>query len=52
MTRDDTCEYVIVVINDRKPFRRARLSTMVHGPADVLEVDEDGETAISVDGLA
>ena len=46
MTREDTDESVIVVINDRKSFKKGTVIDLAHGGADALELDEDGEAAV------
>ena len=51
VTREDTNESVIVVINDRKPFKEGTVIDLAHGAADVLELDEDGEALVSLEVL-
>ena len=46
MTREDTDESVIVVINDRQPFKKGTVINLAHGAADALELDEDGEAVV------
>jgi len=42
---------VVVVINDRKPFKEGTVIDLAHGAADVLELDEDGEAVVSLEVL-
>ena len=35
------------MINDRKPFKQGTIIDLAHGPADQLEIDEDGEVLVS-----
>ena len=51
VTREDTNESVIVVINDRKPFKEGTIIDLAHGAADQLEIDEDGEAVVSLEIL-
>ena len=51
VTREDTNKSVIVVINDRKPFKEGTVIDLAHGAADVLELDEDGEAVVSLEVL-
>ena len=51
VTREDTNESVIVVINDRKPFKEGTIIDLAHGAADQLEIDEDGEAVVSLEVL-
>ena len=51
VTREDTNESVIVVINDRKPFKEGTVIDLAHGAADALELDEDGEEIVSLEVL-
>jgi len=51
VTREDTNESVIVVINDRKPFKEGTVIDLAHGAADQLEIDEDGEAVVSLEVL-
>ena len=51
VTREDTNESVIVVINDRKPFKQGTVIDLAHGAADALEIDEDGEAVVSLEVL-
>ena len=48
MTREDTDESVIVVINDRQPFKKGTVIDLAYGAADALELDEDGEAVVSL----
>ena len=41
-------ENVIVVINDRQPFKKGSVIDLAHGAADALELDEDGEAVVSL----
>ncbi|ABB35005.1 hypothetical protein Syncc9605_1250 [Synechococcus sp. CC9605] len=43
VTREDTNESVIVVINDRKPFKEDTIIDLAHGAEDQLGIDEDDE---------
>ena len=49
VTREDTNESVIVVINDRKPFKEGTIIDLAHGAADQLGIDEDGEAEVSLE---
>ena len=51
VTREDTNESVIVVINDRKPFKKGTVIDLAHGAADELDIDEDGEAIVSIEVL-
>lgn len=51
VTREDTNESVVVVINDRKPFKEGTVIDLAHGAADQLEIDEDGEAVVSLEVL-
>ncbi len=51
VTREDTNESVVVVINDRKPFKEGTVIDLAHGAADALELDEDGEAVVSLEVL-
>ena len=51
VTREDTNESVIVVINDRKPFKEGTIIDLAHGAADQLGIDEDGEAQVSLEVL-
>ena len=51
VTREDTNESVIVVINDRKLFKEGTIIDLAHGAADQLGSDEDGEAQVSVEFL-
>ena len=51
VTREDTNESVIVVINDRKPFKQGTVIDLAHGAADQLGIDEDGEAEVSLEVL-
>ncbi|MCB4394602.1 hypothetical protein FZZ91_12125 [Synechococcus sp. HB1133] len=46
VTREDTDKSVIVVINDRQPFKKGTVINLGHGAADALELDESGEAAV------
>ena len=48
MTREDTDESVIVVINDRQPFKKGTVIDLAYGAADALELDEDCEAVVSL----
>ena len=41
-------ESLIVVINDRQPFKKGSVIDLAHGAADALELDEDGEAVVSL----
>ena len=49
--REDTNESVIVVINDRKPFKEGTVIDLAHGAADQLGIDDDGEAEVSLEVL-
>jgi len=51
VTREDTKESVIVVINDRKPFKEGTVIDLAHGAADQLGIDEEGEADVSLEVL-
>ena len=51
VTREDTNESVIVVINDRKLCKEGTIIDLAHGAADQLRIDEDGEAQVSVEFL-
>ena len=51
VTREDTNESVIVVINDRKLCKEGTIIDLAHGAADQLRIDEDGEAQVSVEVL-
>ena len=51
VTRLDTDESVMVVINDRKPFKEGTVIDLAHGAADQLEIDEDGEAVVRLEVL-
>ena len=51
VTREDTNESVIVVINDRKPFKKGTVIDLAHGAADELDIDDDGEAIVSIEVL-
>ena len=51
VTREDTNESVIVVINDRKHFKQGTVIDLAHGAADQLGIDEDGEAEVSLEVL-
>ena len=51
VTREDTNESVIVVINDRKPFKEGTVIDLAHGAADQLGIDDDGEAEVSLEVL-
>ena len=39
-------ESLIVVINDRQPFKKGPVINLAHGAADALELDESGGAAV------
>ena len=49
VTREDTNESVIVVINDRKPFKEGTVIDLAHGAAEELDIDDDGEAVVSLE---
>ena len=49
VTRQDTDESVIVVINDRKPFKEGTVIDLAHGAANELDIDDDGEAIVSIE---
>lgn len=51
VTREDTDESVIVVINDRKPFKEGTVIDLAHGAAQELDLDDDGEAVVSLEVL-
>ena len=51
VTREDTNESVIMVINDRKPFKEGTVIDLAHGAADQLGIDDDGEAEVSLEVL-
>ena len=51
VTREDTNESVIVVINDRKPFKQGTVIDLAPGAADQLGIDEDNEAEVSLEVL-
>ena len=51
VTREDTNETVILVINDRKPFKEGAVIDLAHGAADQLGIDEDGEAEVKLEVL-
>jgi rare lipoprotein A len=51
VTREDTNESVIVVINDRKPFKEGTVIDLAHGAAEELDLDDDGEAVVSLEVL-
>lgn len=51
VTREDTNESVIVVINDRKPFKEGTVIDLAHGAAEELDIDDDGEAVVSLEVL-
>ena len=51
VTREDTNESVVVVINDRKPFKKGTVIDLAHGAADELDIDDDGEAMVSIEVL-
>ena len=51
VTREDTNESVIVVINDRKPFKEGTVIDLAHGAADKLDIDDDGHAVVSLEVL-
>jgi len=51
VTREDTDESVVVVINDRKPFKEGTVIDLAHGAADELDIDDDGEAIVSIEVL-
>ena len=42
---------MIVVINDRKPFKEGTVIDLAHGAAQVLDLDDDGEEVVSLEVL-
>ena len=51
VTREETKERLIVVINDRKPSKEGTVIDLDHGAADQLEIDKNGEAAVSLEVL-
>ena len=51
VTREDTNESVIVVINDRKPFKEGTVIDLAHGAAETLDIDDDGEAVVRLEVL-
>ena len=51
VTREDTDESIIVVINDRKPFKEGTVIDLAHGAAQVSDLDDDGEAVVSLEVL-
>ncbi len=51
VTREDTDESVIVVINDRKPFKEGTVIDLAHGAAQELNLDDEGEAVVSLEVL-
>ena len=51
VTREDTNESVIVVINDRKRFKQGTVIDLAPGAADQLGIDEDNEAEVSLEVL-
>ena len=51
VTREDTNESVIVVINDRKPFKEGTVIDLAHGAAQKLDLDDDGEAVVNLEVL-
>ena len=51
VTRQDTNESVIVVINDRKPFKEGTVIDLAHGAAQELDLDDDGEAVVNLEVL-
>lgn len=49
VTREDTKESVVVVINDRKPFKQGTVIDLAHGAAEELDLDDDGEAMVSLE---
>ena len=49
VTRIDNNESVIVVINDRKPFKQGTVIDLAHGAATELDVDDDGKTSVEIE---
>lgn len=50
-TRLDTNESVMVVINDRKPYKKGTVIDLAHGAADALDIDDDGTADVSIEVL-
>ena len=51
VTRLDTNESVMVVINDRKPYKKGTVIDLAHGAADALDIDDDGTADVSIEVL-
>ena len=51
LTREATDESIIIVINDRKPFKEGRVIDLAHGAAQKLDLDEDGKAVVSLEVL-
>ena len=51
VTREETDESVIVVINDRKPFKEGTVIDIAHGAAQELNLDDEGEAVVSLEVL-
>ena len=51
VTEEDTDESVIVVINDRKPFKEGTVIDLAHGARQELDLNDDGETIVSLEVL-
>ena len=49
VTRLDTDESVMVVINDRKPYKEGTVIDLAHGAADALDIDDDGTANVSIE---
>ena len=49
VTREDTKESIVVVINDRKPFKQGTVIDLAHGAAKELDLDDDGEAMVSLE---
>ena len=51
LTREATDESIIIVINDRKPFKKGRVIDVAHGAAQKLDLEKDGEAVVSLEVL-
>ena len=51
VTREATDESIIIVINDRKPFKEGTVIDLAHGAADKLDIDDDGHAVVSLEVL-
>ena len=51
VTRLDNNKSVMVVINDRKPFKQGTVIDLAHGSATALDINDDGKTAVEVEVL-